>query len=376
MRKSVQAELPTEDGGTRQSAPALLREASDSMVDHRANPVRNLESREGRERDVGQPSLRDEESHDLVQEQRIPLGLLVDGGDESFVRLDAGALSNERRDFRPVEAGEREHARHRQSCEFAEGRRKGIVERWVDVAVGADDEKARVSELGCKELQQEERGRIRRVEVIEDEHERPGLSSVAEKLSNSLEEPETRRLRVDSDGPGGLRRDVSRLRHQLGEIRGAAPKLGAKRLRVEIADIRAKRLHPRPIGGRASSLPAAAPEHACLAGTRPRRELVGQAALADSGLTRDEKECTSPGERVVEPGHEGGELALAADEERALRERSDLVHGRACLGLPSEIELTNARTRRSSRPDPGRPGYTRNTGRYALQTKRDLTRKE
>jgi hypothetical protein len=157
------------------------------------------------------------------------------------------------------------------------------------------------------------------VEVVEHQHERPSLSSVAEKLGNSLEEAEARGLRVGVARRRRTRHRLSCLGDELREIGGAAPELRAERLRVKVADIRTKRLHPRPVGRRAPGLPATPPEDACRSGTRTFGELVGQAALADSGFAGNEEQPAAPPERVIQPGREGVELALAPDEDRALR---------------------------------------------------------
>src|SRR6266498_4780745 len=114
-----------------------------------------------------------------------------------------------------------------------------------------------------------------------------------------------RGLRVDGDVPGRTRHDIARFGNQLRKVGGAAPELGPERLRVELADVRAKRLDPRPVGGRAAGLPTASPKHLRLPPPRLRSELVSQAAFADSRLARDEEEPAATVECLVQPGCEG-----------------------------------------------------------------------
>src|SRR6185369_10711069 len=60
-------------------------------------------------------------------------------------------------------------------------------------------------------------------------------------------------------------------------------------------------------------------EDASAAAPRVRGQLLGQAALADTGLAQEEEEAAAPGAGVVEPRYELGELRIAADEDPSFR---------------------------------------------------------
>ena len=61
----------------------------------------------------------------------------------------------------------------------------------------------------------------------------------------------------------------------------------AQRVRVAVADVRAQRLDPRPVGGGATSVPAAADVHPRATSPRVVTDLLGQPALANPRLAGD-----------------------------------------------------------------------------------------
>src|SRR5204862_1408352 len=86
------------------------------------------------------------------------------------------------------------------------------------------------------------------------------------------------------------------------------------RLRLGLADVAAKRLHPWPVGGGAARLPAATDEHARPPRARTTDQLLGEAALADPRLADEQEEAAMPGQHILEPREQLGQLGLAADE--------------------------------------------------------------
>ena len=77
-------------------------------------------------------------------------------------------------------------------------------------------------------------------------------------------------------------------------------------------------LHPRPVGGRALALVAAAPEHLRAAQPRVRRELLGGARLADAGLA-DEHHQPRRGRRARPRGRPAARPAPARGRRRRRR---------------------------------------------------------
>ena len=221
-----------------------------------------------------------------------------------------------------AQPAEREAAGDRLARDLGERLRQRSSRDRVDVAVGAEQQHVRRAELAGEEPQQQQRRRVGRVQVVEHEHERPALARRSGGTRRS-------RRRGGSAPPsdssaGGSGRSGKRSRSS-GTIwaRSAAPAPSCARSAVglAVAHVGAQRLHPRPVGGRAARLPAAADEHARAARASLRAQLLGEPALADAGLAGEQEQAAAAGERVVEAGEQLGELALAADERAARRPR-------------------------------------------------------
>ena len=72
----------------------------------------------------------------------------------------------------------------------------------IDVSKGAEHEEMAGAELASDELQEQERRRVRGVEVVEHEHERPSLRGAPEELGGRVEEAEARAFGVGRLGLG------------------------------------------------------------------------------------------------------------------------------------------------------------------------------
>src|SRR5262249_34473322 len=105
------------------------------------------------------------------------------------------------------------------------------------------------------------------------------------------------------------------LGEKLGEVGRSCSQLRAEPLRISPADERAQSLYPGPEGGRSPCFPGAAHKRLRSSQRGTVCELVDEAALADPGLARDQKQPSPPRERALETGEELGELALAPDED-------------------------------------------------------------
>ena len=192
--------------------------------------------------------------------------------------------------------------------------RSGSVSVGVHVAVGADDQDPAVGELAGHELQQQQRGLVGGVQVVEHEHERLRRRGALQERGERVEEPEARALGLDGGDGRQVGQDRAQLGQQLRDVDRAGAELGAQRLHLGAADVRAQRLHPRPVRGRAARLPAAPDEHLRAARPGPRGQLLREPALADPRLADEQAQAPAARDRVVEAGGELGELALTPDE--------------------------------------------------------------
>jgi hypothetical protein len=196
-RKRLEVELAAEDRREYQQAIALVREVGESASDDVADVLRdgkpNLGA--GGRRDP----LEGEEAHDLADEERIPLGLLVQRRDElgrgdlRRCRLDVG-----RHVFLAQPAG-RKASGHRLPSDLGQHRGQRLSGNRTDVTVGTEDQDARRAERAGNELKKQERGRVGGVQVVEDEHERPLRGGLPEKTGGGVEETKARRLRLGRD---------------------------------------------------------------------------------------------------------------------------------------------------------------------------------
>ena len=83
-----------------------------------------------------------------------------------------------------------DHAvRHLFTRQLRERRRKWVANGWVDVAIRADDEYAAAAELAGDEAQEEQRGLVCSVQVVQDEDERAYGCCALEEPRRSVEEP-------------------------------------------------------------------------------------------------------------------------------------------------------------------------------------------
>ena len=69
-----------------------------------------------------------------------------------------------------------------------------MVAAQLDVAVGADHEQRAVAQLAGEELEQQQRGLVGPVQVVEDEHQRPRGGGAGEEARDRVEEAEARLL--------------------------------------------------------------------------------------------------------------------------------------------------------------------------------------
>ena len=151
------------------------------------------------------------------------------------------------------------------------------------------------------------------MQVVENDRHRLLRACGAQECGERLEQPEP--------GVGGIGHRRRKIGHDLAKFgqnrREIGPTPSDPRphdVRIELAESRAQRLHPGPVGRGAARLPAAAHQDAGAPPSGVRRHLLGQAALADSRLAGEQEEAGAPGVRRLDPRQQRGELLLAPDE--------------------------------------------------------------
>jgi hypothetical protein len=192
--------------------------------------------------------------------------------------------------------------------------------RWgFSVTIGCDDQQTRGAEFAGHKPQEQQRCRIGGVQVVQDDQQRLGCRRTPQQPGDRIEEPKPGRGRLGralraAAFAGFLRKPG----HQLGDGRGiwcvAAYPIGRRHPE------RSKDLEPRPVGRRAATFPAAAPEDADIVCLCSGREVFGEHRLADAGFPGDEEQAPATTDGVFETGRQFGHLGVTTDEgERGLR---------------------------------------------------------
>ena len=313
----IEPEIAPERRGDGQNPVAVGRQAVETPPDHLAHALRDADLPARAPLRRLEAPLRHQEVDHLADEEGVPLRLAIDGGDQVRRRREPRGHLDVAGDLALGETAQQEAARDRLARQVAERLEEGMLSAELDVAVRADDEEARAPHLAGEELEEQQRGRVRPVEVVEDEDEGLVGGRVAEERRDAVEEAETRLLGLEGRQRRQVGEPLTHLRDELRDVGRARPHLGADVPRVAVVQVGADDLHPGPVGGCAPRLVAAAPQHLEATQPRVRAELARGARLADAGLAGEQHELPLARARRVDARAQLLELALAADEDAA-----------------------------------------------------------
>ena len=266
----VERELAAEHGREHQHAVALLREVGEPAGDDVADALRD--GRRSSAVDFGRtPST---ESRRTISPTKSGLPSVSSysaatswrGCDLRRRQLDV------LRDLRLAEPGERQAAGHGLAGELGQHLGQRPSRNRIDVAIGGQQEDVGSSRArGRGSARAAARARRRRG----DHRGRAGsvgLLSCCAGTAQSRRTGESALPRARSGGGiGQVGETLAQLGEDLGELLGAGSEMRAQRGRLVLAHVGAQGLHPGPVGGSATRLPAAADQHASPAATRARR---------------------------------------------------------------------------------------------------------
>ena len=231
---------------------------------------------------VGQARVGQQDPDHLADEQRVAGGDVVHPGDHRFGGSVSGHLADVGAHLRAAEPPQRDPVAY--PCQLGEQLGQ-LVDALLGLPVCAKQHDAPARDRLSEESQQQQRRRIRRVQVVKD-HEQP---TVVRGRHQQPGYPIEQRKPV-AVGVGGRRR--------LKRLGGPRPAAGVRRGRdafLELAAGRSDDLDPGPVGGGAAMLPASAREHP--------PALVGKQA-ANSSISRDLPMPGSPVTRNRPPGEQ------------------------------------------------------------------------
>ena len=259
-------------------------------------------------------SLDGEQAHDLAYEQWIPLGLLVQRGDQLRSNDLGGHEIDVLGDLRLGEPAERAAPRDPLAGYVGEQLGQRRPGRRVDVPVGRHDQEAHRAERAGDEPQRQQRRLVGGMQIVEHEHERTVDRGVAQEDRDRVEEAEAGALRLERRGRRKIGEALAQLGDYLRKIRRASGELSGERVVVGLLHAGPQRLRPGPIGRRAARLPAAADDDPGAAGVRLRCERLREPALADARLAGQEQQAATAGKGTVQAVEELRELGAASDE--------------------------------------------------------------
>jgi hypothetical protein len=245
----AQVELAPRDRGESKHGDRLRGEALDPVADerphllgHRQRQIRNIGRSEAR------ATLHGKRLHHLTEEERVAARDPVNALDQRRTRLLPGEGVDVVGDIARREPAERDPPAA--AYEAGESLRIGLHPR-VLVAVGANDENPLARDGLAHEAEQEQRGRVGGVEVVDADQDRLLACGGDEEGRGAVEEAEPFGLGID--------RALGRRSREPLEVAAGSP----------------DHLDPRPIGGRAALLPAAPREDAAAPLGCDGRELLG-----------------------------------------------------------------------------------------------------
>ena len=236
-------------------------------------------------------------------EQRIALGLGVELGDELVRRCDARRRAPPGVPPPATEPASRMRRVTPTRAQLGERSSRGVPDGRVDVAERPDDQNPAVRQLRRDEPQEQQRGLVRGVQVVEARARAAARRrSLEQEARRRVEQPEAGRVGLEAPAGLGSSGKCSRSSGTIWATSAApAAELAAQR------PVRPRARTPAATAPRASTRarrrpPSSARRGPSRRGPRPRDQLVRQPALADPGLADEQEEAAAPGERVVEPG--------------------------------------------------------------------------
>ena len=313
MPDRLELEARTGHGRELEHGGGLRLEAGDPLADHLPHRRRRRDLARGPHRDHAagpgdDPARLDELAPELRQEERVAAGQLGEGRGQLRRRRGAGGEPDELAHLvgrEPAEPDPDDALGPGDVDERVGEARRHLVDR---VAEGGDEQEARVGGAADEVPEEEQRRRVRPVDVLEHEQDRRASGRLREDVRHRGVEAQP--LRV------GVRRLPLARPARRADARQQPPQLGPgapERLGLELADELLERLGER--AERRRDDPVAVPvEHRRALGCDVVGELAHEAALARAGLARDEGGAPPLARRAREERPQGGELVRAAGE--------------------------------------------------------------
>lgn len=325
----LQVEIAALDGCRGHARAGGFREPDEAPADHVPDPFGDAQAAQP----AGLQAMPGGQQADqLAHEVRIALGLAVDGGDEVHRRVDPGHAGDEPADLALLEPGQGQVGGRRLTEQLGQGAAQRVAAVHLDVPIGADEQEACVGQLAGHEPEQQQARLIGPVEVVQDDDQATWCGRRPQAGGHRVEQAEAGHLRVQLGGRPPGPSQMGQLGQELGQLGHLRAELGGDLRRRAVGGVGAQRLAPGPVGGGAGPFTAATPGHPSLPGPGLGAELLGDAGLADAGLTGDEHQLTLAAQGAVERGAKLHLFGASTDEGHPVGVLGALGQGRRGSG--------------------------------------------
>src|ERR1700736_5329977 len=193
---------------------------------------------------------------------------------------------------------------------------------------GEDDEDRAGAQVAGQLVERLDRGRVRQVDVVKDDHHRRFLCEVAEEDREALHQPWVKRLVAGQAPP-----DRGHTAEHAGEVVEHPPAESPDLRGRKPAQVTLEGLHPEAEGGRRAERVGAGGEGDDGA-LGPVDPLGGETGLADAGVGQEEDATEFAGDGTPKLGVELGEFPSPADQAQPRGRRG---HGTLWLPLPRQL---------------------------------------
>ena len=188
--------------------------------------------------------------HDFGEKKRMAFGALVHGGPQRRIQGETRGVVEETRDLGLREPVQGHGLASRGPRERAQRLTEGMTEVQGMVTVGPEDQHRRGPKFPHEKLQEEQRGGIGPVQIVEEEHEGLRVRDIGEEGGEPIKEVEPGVRRLEGRRDGQLGQAFAHVGDHLRNLSGTTPEGCAQGVRVARLHIGADDLHPRPEGRR------------------------------------------------------------------------------------------------------------------------------
>ena len=170
LHECRELELAAKHRRMREHSAAIAGEPSQPGADHLTHAGRQWQRPIAGRSELVEPALRGQQAGHLADEEGIALGADVDRLHRHRRRPHPGGGLDQTPDVDLVESGERETVGRPLSGQVRHDHGERRITAELDVPVGADDEQRRIGNPGSHVAQEENRGLVGGVEVVDHEH--------------------------------------------------------------------------------------------------------------------------------------------------------------------------------------------------------------